>query len=182
MCPVWLSMFILFHLLKTFYQLTFKDAGLIAERNQNEYEKNKAKARKANIQFPTPIPTGFSATSQTTFSFVGVCILSTENHIFCFCSAKRPQFFCAPSHVQGANCHAGIKVFSFLPLHMVPVVLYFRILFYGPFLLLICPRQRRKSSQEVVDMEGLQAGLEKLAMKPKVVGMGLISRICTVSW
>ena len=36
-----------------------KDAGLIAERNQNEYEKNKAKARKANIQFPTPIPTGF---------------------------------------------------------------------------------------------------------------------------
>ena len=37
-----------------------KDAGLIAERNQNEYEKNKARARKANIQFPTPIPTGFS--------------------------------------------------------------------------------------------------------------------------
>ena len=36
-----------------------QDAGLIAERNQSEYEKNKAKARKANIQFPTPFPTGF---------------------------------------------------------------------------------------------------------------------------
>ena len=35
-----------------------QDAGLIAERNQSEYEKNKAKARKANIQFPTPFPTG----------------------------------------------------------------------------------------------------------------------------
>ena len=103
MCPVWLSMFILVHLLKTFYPLTFKDAGLIAERNQNEYEKNKAKARKANIQFPTPIPTGFSATSQTPISFVGVCILSTAKRIFCFCSAKRPQFFCASGHLQGAS-------------------------------------------------------------------------------
>ena len=124
-----LSMFILVHLLKTFYPATFKDAGLIAERNQNEYEKNKAKARKANIQFPTPIPTGFSATSQTPISFVGVCILSTEKRIFCFCSAKRPQFFCASGHVQGASYHAGIKVFSVHPLHMVPVVLYFPILF-----------------------------------------------------
>ena len=40
------------------YLLPAQDAGLIAERNQSEYEKNKAKARKANIQFPTPFPTG----------------------------------------------------------------------------------------------------------------------------
>ena len=41
--------------------------------------------------------------------------------------------------------------------------------FCGNFLQLICPRQRRKSGQEGVDLEGLQAGLEKLAMKPKVI-------------
>ena len=40
------------------YLFPAQDAGLIAERNQSEYEKNKAKARKANIQFPTPFPTG----------------------------------------------------------------------------------------------------------------------------
>ena len=39
---------------------------------------------------------------------------------------------------------------------------------FSSFLQLLCPRQRRKSGQEGVDMEGLQAGLEKLAMKPRV--------------
>ena len=36
------------------------------------------------------------------------------------------------------------------------------------------PRQRRKSGQEGVDLEGLQAGLEKLAMKPKVLNSKVV--------
>ena len=39
------------------------------------------------------------------------------------------------------------------------------------------PRQRRKSGQEGVDMEGLQAGLEKLAMKPKVLNSKVVWNI-----
>ena len=109
-----------------------KDAGLIAERNQNEYEKNKARARKANIQFPTPIPTGFStliniSDPNNRFSlqfsqmdhinilddyFLSI-IPPTTNHIFCRCSAKRSQFVCTSGHLQGKSCYARIKVLSF---------------------------------------------------------------------
>ena len=39
------------------------------------------------------------------------------------------------------------------------------------------PRQRRKSGQDGVDLEGLQAGLEKLAMKPKVLNSKVVWNI-----
>ena len=38
-------------------KLSVDDAGLIREKNQNEYEKNKARNYKTNIQFPTPVST-----------------------------------------------------------------------------------------------------------------------------
>ena len=38
-------------------KLSIDDAGIIRELNVNEYEKNKARNHKTNIQFPTPIST-----------------------------------------------------------------------------------------------------------------------------
>lgn len=38
-------------------KLSIDDAGVIREMNINEYEKNKARNYKTNIQFPTPIST-----------------------------------------------------------------------------------------------------------------------------
>ena len=38
-------------------KLSIDDAGIIRELNVNEYEKNKARNHKTNIQFPTPVST-----------------------------------------------------------------------------------------------------------------------------
>ena len=44
-------------------KLSVDDAGIIRELNINEYEKNKARNYKTNIQFPTPISTARSSRS-----------------------------------------------------------------------------------------------------------------------
>lgn len=46
-------------------KLSVDDAGLIREKNQNEYEKNKARNYKTNIQFPTPVSTVRTARSSS---------------------------------------------------------------------------------------------------------------------
>ena len=49
-------------------KLSVDDAAIIAEQNQTEYEKNKAMARKAHIQFPTPRTTDRSERSRSVHS------------------------------------------------------------------------------------------------------------------
>ena len=46
-------------------KLSVEDAGLIREKHQNEYEKNKARNYKTNIQFPTPVSTVRSSRSRS---------------------------------------------------------------------------------------------------------------------
>ena len=46
-------------------KLSVDDAGIIRELNINEYEKNKARNYKTNIQFPTPVSTFRSSRSST---------------------------------------------------------------------------------------------------------------------
>ena len=67
-----------------------------------------------------------------------------------------------------SSCHARMKVSLYLIFCSETLLHFTFLLSFLNLLHLICPRQRRKSGHEGVDMEGLQAGLEKLAMKPKV--------------